>query len=76
MAPRPQVADARINEVKLDADDLAGRHRELKRRFRLLYNGYRGLRYKLEDEWPRDTAPPKVAHENVVITGTLEEILR
>lgn len=71
------MSEARINEVRTDADDLANRHTELKRRFRLLYNGYRALRYKLEDEWPPAAgAPPRVPHENVVISGTLEEIIR
>jgi hypothetical protein len=72
-----QVADAHVAELKHDAEELGQRHIDLKRRFRLLYNGYRSLRYKLEDEWPAGAGqPPSVIREEVVVTGSLEEILR
>jgi hypothetical protein len=34
-------------------------------------------RYKLEDEWPQGAgAPPRVVHEDSILTGSLEEILK
>ena len=72
-----QVADARVAELQHDGEDLGQRHVDLKRRFRLLYNGYKALRYKLEDEWPAGGGqPPSAIREEVVVTGSLEEILR
>lgn len=38
--------------MRHDADSQANRHAAVKRQLRLLYTGYRNLRYKLEDEWP------------------------
>ena len=71
-----QVADGRMAEVKHDAEELGQRHLDLKRRFRLLYNGYKALRYRVEDEWPAGAGqPPCVVREEVVVTGSLEEIL-
>lgn len=41
-----------MGEARCDADSLSARHATLRRRVRQLYNGYRALRFKLEDEWP------------------------
>jgi len=50
-----QVCQDSVAEARRDADSLSSRHTQLRRRCRQLYNGYRGLRYKLEDEWPQGT---------------------
>lgn len=44
-----------MTEARCDADGLSARHTQMRRRVRQLYNGYRGLRYKMEDEWPSGT---------------------
>jgi hypothetical protein len=48
-----QVCQDSIAEARRDADSLSTRHSQLRRRCRQLYSGYRGLRYKVEDEWPQ-----------------------
>ncbi|GBF93794.1 hypothetical protein Rsub_06126 [Raphidocelis subcapitata] len=71
------ASEERSAEVRRDADELASRHTDLRRRLRLLYAGYRSLRYRLEDEWPAGAGPPPlVPHEDAVLAGGLEEILK
>jgi hypothetical protein len=50
-----QVCQDSIAEARRDADGLSARHSQLRRRVRQLYSGYRGLRYRVEDEWPQGT---------------------
>lgn len=62
-----QAAEQRQQELRGDADDLAGRHAELRRRFRMLYNGYRALRYKVGAAGMLTVAlpPARCASQNV-----------
>ncbi|WIA20273.1 hypothetical protein OEZ85_006106 [Tetradesmus obliquus] len=73
-----QVCSDSVAEARRDADALSSRHAALRRRLRQLYGGYRALRYKLHDEWPGSagSGPPRVAHEDAVLGGTLEDIIR
>lgn len=72
-----QAADERSAEARRDADELAARHSDLRRRARLLYAGYRALRYRLEDEWPPGAgAPPRAPSEDAVLAGSLEDVLK
>jgi hypothetical protein len=50
-----QACQDSLAEARRDADGLSARHTQLRRRCRQLYIGYRGLRYKMEDEWPSGT---------------------
>eukprot|EP00775_Hariotina_reticulata_P004747 gene4747-4997_t len=70
-----QACGDQVAEVRHDADSLANRHAAVRRQLRLLYTGYRNLRHKLEDEWPAG-APPRVPHEDAVIGGSVDEIIR
>jgi hypothetical protein len=73
-----QVCADSVAEARRDADALSARHATLRRRLRQLYGGYRALRYRLQDDWPAGagSAPPRVAHEDAVLGGTLEDIIR
>ncbi|GFR45897.1 hypothetical protein Agub_g7353, partial [Astrephomene gubernaculifera] len=71
-----KVSEAREADVRADADDLAARHLELKRKFKALYGAYRSLRYMLEDRWPAPEEPPKVPTEDQVVGAALEGIIR
>ncbi|WIA40560.1 hypothetical protein OEZ86_013902 [Tetradesmus obliquus] len=73
-----QVCSDSVAEARRDVDALSSRHAALRRRLRQLYGGYRALRYKLHDEWPSSagSGPPRVAHEDAVLGGTLEDIIR
>ncbi|KAF8055598.1 SYP52 [Scenedesmus sp. PABB004] len=73
-----QAAGDAAGETRRDAEALAARHATLRRRLRTLYAGYRALRYRVEDEWPASGAgaPPRVAHEDAVLGGSVDEVIR
>jgi hypothetical protein len=64
-----QVCQDSVAEARRDADGLSARHTQLRRRCRQLYNGYRGLRYRVEDEWPQGTGVCARGGRDVLVVG-------
>ncbi len=71
-----QACEQRLAALRRDNEELQERHAELRRRFRLLYNGYRSLRYKVADDWPQGSEPLRVPHEEAVIDRSYDDITR
>ncbi|KIY97100.1 hypothetical protein MNEG_10860 [Monoraphidium neglectum] len=73
------ASEERSAEVRRDADELAARHTDLRRRLRLLYNGYRALRCAGALTTPAlasDRGKPSPALADAVLAGGMEEILK
>ncbi|GLI71605.1 hypothetical protein VaNZ11_016869, partial [Volvox africanus] len=71
-----KVTEAREADLRHYADDAMARLVELRRKFKALYTAYRDLRYLVEDRWPGPDPPPKVPHEDEIVGGTLEGLIR
>ncbi|GIL90779.1 hypothetical protein Vretifemale_18508 [Volvox reticuliferus] len=71
-----QVTEAREADMRHYADDAMARLVELRRKFKALYTAYRDLRCLVEDRWPGPDPRPSVPHEDEIVGGTLEGLIR